>query len=399
MRSQVGDLLFVAAGNLLFEREAIAAQKRGAAARKAELIVEGYNTMGCDALSVGAYDLSLGIDYLMALRAKARFPLLSANLTDPHGARLFDAYRLQEIHGVRVGIFGLIDPRLKTDKIPDGHKLSVTDPQTAAAEAVAGLQKAGAEFIVLLTNIYGRPLRSLALAGLPIDLIVGSDQRNQISLPVVSQDTFVTHLDRGGRSVGHLTIAPEAGTPATGRGELVRGRRFHHQFAQLRLEIPDHPVVGARVVAYEKEEAERQKNQLAVNREGDAGDCGSAYVGVALCATCHPGRYRTWQATEHSHALATLVERDRQYDDECLPCHALAYECDEGTIQIASVEEFANVQCESCHGPGELHAASGGEQPTVPPRPPQEACLRCHTPERSERDLKAAALVICAEAE
>ena len=65
-------------------------------------------------------------------------------------------------------------------------------------------------------------------------------------------------------------------------------------------------------------------------------------------------------------------------------CHALAYECDEGSMKIASVEKFANVQCESCHGPGDVHAASGGEKPTRPMRPVKRTCLRCHTPERSD---------------
>ena len=227
--------------------------------------------MQCDALNVGAYDLALGIDYLLTLRNAARFPLLSANLTDQHSTLIFEPYRLREVNGVQVGIIGLIGDDLKRDKIPGGHKLLVRDPEKAAAEAVASLQKAGAEFIVLLTDLYGRPLRSLTQAQLPIDLIVSSDKRNQISLPVVAQDTFVTHLDRGGRSVGHLEVSPlpEGGTEDSshpGRSQSIRGRRFRHQFVQLRLDIPDHPLVGPQVVTFEKREATLQKEELAEQR-------------------------------------------------------------------------------------------------------------------------------------
>jgi hypothetical protein len=390
-------LLFLCAGNLLFKRESITPAKRGAAERKAALILDSYNTMGCDALNIGAYDLSLGLDYLLTLRDAAHFPLLSANLTDPHGTPLFEPYRIREVNGVRVGIFGLIDPRLKRDKIPDGQKLRVREPREAAAEVTARLQEQGAQFIVLLTNMEGRRLRGLAKARLPIDLIVSSDKRNQISLPTVAYDTFITHLDRGGRSVGHLEVTPlpEGGNSAP--GQPIRGRLLRNRFVQLRLDIPDHPEVGRRVAAFEKREATLQREQLADNG-GDhpGGDCGKAYVGAAVCATCHADRYRTWQATDHAHALATLEQRNRQYDEECLACHVLAYECDEDSLKIASVEQFANVQCESCHGPGDLHAASGGDQPTRPLHPVERVCLRCHTPERSDgMDFAAVARRIC----
>ncbi|MDF1553749.1 MAG: multiheme c-type cytochrome [Deferrisomatales bacterium] len=352
--------------------------------------------MGCDALNVGAYDLSLGIDYLLTLRKTAHFPLLSANLTDRNGTLLFDPYLIRTIDGVRVGIFGLLDTQLKLDKIPGGDALRVSEPEAVAAEITARLKQEGAEFIVLLTNMEGRPLRGLTQSHLPIDLIVGSDKRNQISLPMVTQDTFVTHLDRGGRSVGHLEVEPlPKATGTTGRGESIRGRLFRHQFVQLRLDIPDDPRVEARVVAFETHEATLQKEQLAGNGGDD--DCGSTFVGIDRCATCHADRYRTWQTTDHAHALATLTARNRQYDEECLACHVLAYECDKGSLKIANVEQFANVQCESCHGPGDLHVASGGEEPTRPLQSVEEICLRCHTPERSdEMDFAAVAKRICA---
>ena len=392
------DLLFLCAGNLLFNREFIAPAKRETALLKAELILDSYNTMKCDALNVGAYDLSLGVDYLLTLRKTARFPLLSANLTDQHGTLLFEPYQMREVNGIRVGFFGLLDQDLKRDKIPGGHKLLVREPVEAATEMTSRLQKDGAEFIVLLTDLRGRHLRSLTQARLPIDLIVGSDKRNQISLPVVTPESFITHLDRGGRSVGHLEVSPLPKGGSSGPGQPIGDHLLRHQFVQLRLDIPDHPLVGPRVAAFEKLEATLQKEQMVGNGDDDNGDCGRAYVGAAVCATCHADRFRTWQATDHAHALATLAQRDRQYDEECLVCHALAYECDESGLKIASVEQFPNVQCESCHGPGDVHAAAEGGKPMRPLQPVEPVCLRCHTPERSDgMDFAAAANRICAD--
>jgi mono/diheme cytochrome c family protein len=60
----------------------------------------------------------------------------------------------------------------------------------------------------------------------------------------------------------------------------------------------------------------------------------------------------------------------------------LAYECDKGKLSLGKIEAFNNVQCESCHGPGELHVKSKGEQ-SMKPLPTVQTCLKCHTPERS----------------
>ena len=365
-----------------------------------------FNTMGCDALNVGAYDLSLGIDYLLGKRSAARFPFLSANLTDKHGNLFFEPYVIREVAGMKVGIFGLVDDQLKLDKIPGGHKLAARDPQVVAGEITARLKKEGAGFIVLLTNLEGRPLRKLGLLGLPIDVIIGSDKRNQISLPIVVQDTLVTHLDRGGKSVGRLEVftrpaaLQEGAAGSTLQGQLVGRNLLRNHFEQLRLDIPDHPQIGPLVAAVEKQATEMQKEVRNgdANGTGSGKDCGKAYVGVEVCSSCHPGRYRQWQTTAHARALDTLVARNKQYDEECLACHVLAYECEEGQLEIAGEEQFAHVQCESCHGPGDTHAATGGEQKTRPMGQPGRICLGCHTPERSDDiDFSTMPKRICSE--
>ncbi|MFU8858642.1 MAG: hypothetical protein ACNA8S_16760, partial [Deferrisomatales bacterium] len=217
MRQEGQPVLFVNAGNSLFRREQLPRDRVPPARMTADLILAAYDEMGCDAFNIGAYDLSLGMDYLLDKQAKARFPFVSANLVDPHGRHLFQRYVLKELGGIKVGIFGLVDADLKRDKIPASHKFSVTDPAEAALSAVAEMRAQGAELIVLLTDMTSRAKRRLAMVGEPIHLIVGSDQRNQITLPLVVQDSFITHLDRGGRSVGRLEVS-RAGTEAAGGG-------------------------------------------------------------------------------------------------------------------------------------------------------------------------------------
>lgn len=372
-----------------------------AARLTADLIVHSFNAMGCDAVSVGAYDLSLGIDYLLAKEAEASFPVLSANLRDAHGRRIFKPYRIVERNGVKVGILGLLDNSLKIDKIPRGHKLRVDDPLSAARELLPQIRREGADFVIALTDLTSRPARKLALKELGINMIVSSDKRNQISLPIVVDDVFLTHLDRGGKSVGLVDIFP-VGTVA--EEELERftpagGFWFRNNFIPLKLEIPDHPKIGPAVEETLAAVAEMQKEHVARSNGTKQGGCGESYVGISVCASCHEDRYRAWKTTGHARAYQALEEKNRQFDEACVVCHALAYECDEGELELASIEQFANVQCESCHGPGDVHAASEGRQPMRANRAPESSCLRCHTPERSsDFDVRQEARDICTSA-
>jgi FlgD Ig-like domain/Cytochrome c554 and c-prime len=125
---------------------------------------------------------------------------------------------------------------------------------------------------------------------------------------------------------------------------------------------------------------------------------GATYVGVGTvggttavypqCATCHQEKAAEWAETGH----ATITERDidgltsSHIGGRCLPCHATGFDSlavNGGFDDLAGEEgwtfpetpqegysdslhanfpltaQMANVQCESCHGPGSEHKGSG----------------------------------------
>lgn len=384
MRKEGTPVLFLNAGNALFKRESVPADKVRPWRAVADLIVDSTSEMRCDAWSVGAYDLSLGLGYLLEKRERVRFPFLSANLLTPEGKPVFEPFLLKEAGGVRVGIFGLVDPDLKRDRIPDGDRFRVADPLEKAAEVVKKLRAQGAEFVILLTDMTGRSSRRLALAETPVDLIVGSDQRNQISLPIVVGTSYLTHLDRGGKSVGRLdlTFSPSAAGP-DGASTRIGDVRFANAFVQLRLDIADHPVVGPRVAGVLQELSAVQEEVAAQAPKPDDPECGKEYVGMASCQKCHEDRHAHWKATRHARAYQTLVERRRQFDGDCVPCHAVVFECKGDLIDWTALKSFANVQCEACHGPGSLHVRSRGQEGMFSGAEAAGACVNCHTPDRS----------------
>ena len=84
-------------------------------------------------------------------------------------------------------------------------------------------------------------------------------------------------------------------------------------------------------------------------------------------------RARCGQRSKHSHAYQTLVDAkqpsNRQYDPECIVCHTVGFGYVSGFKSEKETPKLENVGCESCHGPGSLHAndseqrgAAGGDE-------------------------------------
>jgi hypothetical protein len=92
------------------------------------------------------------------------------------------------------------------------------------------------------------------------------------------------------------------------------------------------------------------------------GDGTPHYIGSEECSSCHRQAYDVWEASAHSHAYKTLVDAKhpslRQYDGECIVCHTVGFGYKTGFTNEKATPHLVNVGCESCHGPGSLHAAN-----------------------------------------
>ncbi|MCP4712160.1 MAG: hypothetical protein GY869_26350 [Planctomycetes bacterium] len=79
------------------------------------------------------------------------------------------------------------------------------------------------------------------------------------------------------------------------------------------------------------------------------------FTGSKSCADCHQDVYDAWSEFGHAHAMETLVELGRQYDPECVVCHVVGMEYENGYYSLEATAKFADVGCEMCHGPGLKH--------------------------------------------
>lgn len=110
----------------------------------------------------------------------------------------------------------------------------------------------------------------------------------------------------------------------------------------------------------------------------------SPYVGSQACMGCHIKEYQVWASSRHAHAFSTLVKAQKSEDAECVACHVLAADQDGGFVSIKDSPEFANVNCENCHGPRRNHITNptmsspskGSEKASA--RDYEAACKTCH---------------------
>ena len=107
-------------------------------------------------------------------------------------------------------------------------------------------------------------------------------------------------------------------------------------------------------------------------------------MGVEICKKCHLKNFMRWYGSKHSRAYLSLVKKSRQYDEDCIGCHSLGFRQKGGFRHISkNITPFVNVQCEACHGAGNLHVKNGGDPREIRRVVPREVCIRCHTEEQS----------------
>ncbi|MGD8700548.1 MAG: Ig-like domain-containing protein, partial [Gemmatimonadales bacterium] len=82
---------------------------------------------------------------------------------------------------------------------------------------------------------------------------------------------------------------------------------------------------------------------------------------LTACGECHPDERVGWARTDHARAWATLSNSGRS-QPFCEGCHSVTERGNglEGTVGYERNRDgrFHDVQCESCHGPGQDHGAA-----------------------------------------
>ncbi|MES1164281.1 MAG: multiheme c-type cytochrome [Verrucomicrobiota bacterium] len=352
--------------------------------RRPMIVLTSLNRMGVDAVTLGERDLALGADRLRSVIKAAKLSVVAANLFELGGEKLFPADRLIDAAGTSVGIFGVLDLPAQATADLRRHGLIVGDAVEAAREAARSLRTRGARLVVGLFHLAAGGARlEQILAGLDADAavdvaVLGHDD-GEPAVATIGR-TRVVRAHGLGADVGRLDVrglAPGAQTTfVDGKSTLTKGIPDHAGVALVeRAEIER--VLTARDQAAAALRRKKRQPEPTVFEDW-------TYASNDACIGCHQSQVAQWKTTDHAQALATLQRSKHDRDPACLGCHMTGYLLPGGTRKLETANRFfANVGCESCHGPSAAHVRSTdkkrGMSRTVDPL----VCLGCHTSDQN----------------
>src|SRR3989338_3831716 len=165
-RAQQKKLLVLDSGDLFFSARFAPEHLRKQWELQADFIVDQFNFIETDAISVGELDLALGVETLKKLEAKSKFSWVNSNLVDATTQKpIFTPSIVKEVGNLKVGIFGLMGVH------PDSPEITMLDPETTAQKIVKKLS-GEAQFIILLSHQGWAKDIELAKKVLGIDVII-----------------------------------------------------------------------------------------------------------------------------------------------------------------------------------------------------------------------------------
>ncbi len=339
---------------------------------KSDFIYRMMARMRYDAVTFGSRELQYGPGHFEPLVQDGPV-LLMTNLYEQHGAtasQVGERFLIRDVDGIRVGVFGMIDPQVLLEahqEVPDYH---VADPLRTAEQTLQEFQESGVEIVVLLAQMDLSTVETIVRQVPGIDVVVAGRRAGVRATHMSIGNTIVIRSGSKGQHVGYLDVVVDP------HGEIVE---YGGRAALLGKQVRTDPDVQ-RLVNEVKAEVEKLQKKGEQTRQTELESLmkPDRFLGALMCARCHLPEYERWESSGHARAFQTLVTLGMQTSDECLACHVVGYGEDTGFLSPETQPDLASVQCESCHRIGTEHAV-GSEREAIT----AEACLTCHDSENS----------------
>jgi len=173
--------------------------------------------------------------------------------------------------------------------------------------------------------------------------------------------------------------------------------RFQNTFIAMETSIPEDKTVKAIVDRTRREVNQinrKRQQELRQRREKQRQttnihqtDPLANMAGSQICKKCHPAQVALYLQTDHARAWQTLVDKDQQFNPDCIACHVTLPNYGQ---KLTGQEELLinipaglqGVGCESCHGPARKHSLDPENK--LPGKPGKSTCLQCHTKKRDK---------------
>ena len=250
--------------------------------------------------------------------------------------------------------------------------MAIVHPLEPVRRAVAEIQKAGADLIVLLAAMHRDDAARLAAEIPELDFVVGSYGGH-----------FTTTDDRAGENAWLLYSGNQGKRFGETRVWIDSGKGAARQQTRLHFLNRSYPASESMVAFVNSiPQGEAAAPAAPAAALGAAAPAAGPYAGPEACRSCHAVEYEQWQDTPHANALLTLERQQAGARKECLGCHTTAAGLAGGYQDAHATPGLAFVGCESCHGAARAHLAD-------PQRPygaiGVSSCTVCHNPANSPK--------------
>jgi 2',3'-cyclic-nucleotide 2'-phosphodiesterase (5'-nucleotidase family) len=207
---------------------------------EAEAIVASFNEIGCDAFAVGEYDLTFGVEPLLKLKKKAKFPWVSANLRR-RGSEdlLFPPFVVRQVDGLKVLFLGMTTDKPTQADFYKNVDVDIEPPAKALAAQADAIKAQAPDVVVLLSNL-GMDGTAQLVQGSPVPIhtaLVSGSSRSTYEpvwaggVPILepgSRGKFMGRLDMHIVN-GEVAFAPEdAGSLSLVRDYMNGYRSLHN---------------------------------------------------------------------------------------------------------------------------------------------------------------------------
>lgn len=440
------DRVLVDAGNLLLPPGGLDELTREQHLLKSRMLARVYRRLGVAAINLGHADLGAGVEHIINLQREGAVPFVSANLRpvgtpSPIVARSF----MRTIGGIKIGLTGVTTPEqlagargITAIEHAPILRAEVSALRKDGAEVIVALAHVGelgarelAEAVPELDVIVRAPGTPIEREPSPpeqaggVIIVEAGSQGQHIGRMTLSfgtspperplvldaRDSRIKHEQRRiERKLRAYRTEVESWRVDPGKAEAVRVkeeqlRRLEAELAQVgssagatsprephvRVELialtedvaPD-PEMSSLLSAYYAQLQEMNATKGDVERCRSRDPAKAVFVGSAKCAECHEEAFAFWRKTKHAKAWATLEEQGKHFDLTCVGCHTVGFQQPGGFCRLTDVGALKDVGCESCHGPGSVHA-DDSEPTSIVLEAPAETCTGgCHVPDHSD---------------
>jgi len=190
-----------------------------------EPMLELLNRLGLDLLCPGNHEFDIGLENLGKFAARARFPLVSANIQAPAGMlpQLRPSVVLRTRGGIRIAVFGLLQieagnglPSTHPDKV---RGLRFSEPLARARE-MKGLRRGNQVFLALTHIGYEDDLR-LAAQMPELDAIIGGHSHTRVDPAETVNGVLVAQAGSDNRYLGRVELLVRGGRVVEKKGGLI----------------------------------------------------------------------------------------------------------------------------------------------------------------------------------